>query len=93
MAFGITYETVNSAATRLRTESGNLDAVVRDMRKTADRYFAQWHAMSVETYTDAHMKWNKQAAEMQNDLETNIHRLYQIVARYQDGDAQAAKGM
>ena len=92
MAFGITYEVVMSAGEQLQAQNVALNAVVEGMEETAARHFAEWNALSVETYASTHRSWNQSATVMQNDLDINIRRLAEIVANYQDGDRRAAAG-
>ena len=91
MAFGITYEVVLGAADQLRAQNTRLNEIVDRMQSTAKARFAEWNALSVETYVTTEGTWEQQAGVMSADLEASVKRLLAKVANYQDADRRASQ--
>lgn len=89
--FGITYEVVLAAADQLRAQNTRLTEVVDQMQATARARFAEWNAMSVDTYVTTEATWERQAGVMSADLESSISRLLNKVSNYQNADARASQ--
>lgn len=90
-SFGITYEVVYAAAQQLRAQTTALTEVVEQMQSTARNQFAEWNALSVDTYVTTQRTWEQQAGTMSADLEASISRLLAKVSNYQEADQQAAR--
>lgn len=91
MAFGITYDVVLGAADQLRAQNARLTEIVDRMQSTAKARFADWNALSVDTYVTTENTWEQQAGVMQADLESSVKRLLEKVANYQDADRRASQ--
>lgn len=89
----VSYESVTTAATRIRTTAGNITNQLEDLERRARAVAATWDGEAREAFNATQTGWNNDVKNLKTKLESIATALQNSTESYQSTDRRSANNL